>query len=804
MRLYLLAICCLIVCLTGSPALAQWTTYQGDASHDGYVPISLDPSTFSVLWQRTLSTNYLNPVTAGNGEVFVSTPGYFSDGMGLQALDAVTGETKWSQYYDDVFSVNPPAYANGKVYIQTCNHADDTYLWAYDANTGNLVYRSPFLAQWESYYAPTIYDGTVYIDGGYYGGMYAFNGSNGEQNWFAELNQDDKWTPAVDAEYAYVYSEPYLKVINRTTGKVAFQIDDPLGEWNECETVSLGTHNDAIVVANSSLICFNLANKNIRWELTRSFEYHSQATVANGIVYAIDGGAVDAIDELTGNWLWSWVAPTGDDVTGTIIATDTHLLVNTTSAIYAVDLKDHTTSWSYPHGGSLALSNRALYVAGTDGTLTAIAVSPSSIYPVTPSSLSIDISNLNSVPSSSSNGMVCLYSTAGGLGSSSPVLGAQSSYVSSDALYGTADELDSSGAVIGTGHLASVTWSDNNGGSGIGYYDSTWNKPTSWSVPGLALQPGDNVITITATDLWGNTATAEATLKAPIGVSVAITDPTSETAYSTNTTPIAISGTASAEYTPGDGILQSGIANVTWSNDRGDFGTCVGTDNWTAYNLRLVEGDNKITITATDISGDTATAAIVITYTPPSPGSAWSGIAMVSVPIIPEESDPKQAVGFEGNYWFTYDMYYGYVGYGNDPSHMTWFTDPNPDTPGRGFWAYFSSPGSNTLYGQVPDQSQPKTIHLNAGWNIIGNPFIKSVPWNRYSILVTDKYGRIRPLAESKSVVRDYLWGWDSASSSYYLVYDPTIVPSSRGTMEPWLGYWIDAITDCDLTIPPP
>jgi hypothetical protein len=46
-----------------------------------------------------------------------------------------------------------------------------------------------------------------------------------------------------------------------------------------------------------------------------------------------------------------------------------------------------------------------------------------------------------------------------------------------------------------------VTWSNNRGGSG------TATGTTNWSVTGILLQPGDNVLTVTAFDAVGNTKT---------------------------------------------------------------------------------------------------------------------------------------------------------------------------------------------------------------------------------------------------------------------------------------------------------
>src|SRR6185295_12714535 len=54
--------------------------------------------------------------------------------------------------------------------------------------------------------------------------------------------------------------------------------------------------------------------------------------------------------------------------------------------------------------------------------------------------------------------------------------------------------------------VTQVTWSNGAGGSG------TATGTTSWSATGIALQPGTNVLTVTARDAAGNTSTAALTV----------------------------------------------------------------------------------------------------------------------------------------------------------------------------------------------------------------------------------------------------------------------------------------------------
>jgi outer membrane protein assembly factor BamB len=361
--------------LTAQTLVAQgWPMYQAGPEHTGYVPATFDSSAFTLRWQRTVGSGTLNPVTAADGKVFVSLN---STGDSLFALNAGNGQTLWTKSFGSPFSVNPPTFAYGNVYLQTCNHSSDTYLRAYDANTGGFVFRTPHAAQWERYYAPTVRDGKVYVDGGYYGGMYSFDAYSGVQEWYHSLPQYDQWTPAVDQQYAYAYVGEYtpgLYVLNRATGTQAYMIPDPNFDWSGWSmnlAPVLGSMDDCLAIHDGRLISFDLGEEAIRWELNENFS--GQPTLANGVIYAINGGALTARDELTGANLWGWEVPSGS-LTGTLIVTDNLLFARTSSRVYAVDLVTHQDVWSFQGTGQLALGEGTLYIAGSGGYLAAITL----------------------------------------------------------------------------------------------------------------------------------------------------------------------------------------------------------------------------------------------------------------------------------------------------------------------------------------------------------------------------------------------------------------------------------------------
>ena len=379
-------------------ARADWGTYQGNARHDGYVGGSYDPAAFHLAWSTTIPGSggnswALNRPAIGAGKVFVSRGYFFVTGQpNFFALNDTNGSVAWTKTYtragspgEGVFSVNEPAYANGRVYLATGNHQGDTWLYSYDAGTGQQAFRSPMGAQWERYLAPTIVDNVAYLNAGGYGGMYAFDATGGQQQWFnSSLPQYDLWTPAVSGAYAYAYLGSYapaLYVVNRASGQTAYSISDPdfsWSGWSMNNAVVLGARDNAIVLNDGlsepdRLISFDLTSRTIAWAREGLFT-SLQPTVSNGQVFVISGSTVQARSEETGNVLWDWNAGAGVALSGTILATEDLLFVGSGSRTYAVDRATHARVWDYPLGGALALDAGALYITSPAGTIAKIAL----------------------------------------------------------------------------------------------------------------------------------------------------------------------------------------------------------------------------------------------------------------------------------------------------------------------------------------------------------------------------------------------------------------------------------------------
>lgn len=337
--------------------------------------------------------------------------------------------------------------------------------------------------------------------------------------------------------------------------------------------------------------------------------------------------------------------------------------------------------------------------------------------------------------------------------------------------------------------IIKLEWENTAGGSGI------CSGTNSWSSGEITLLDGNNTFTITATDKANRTTKENLLVVCDLSTpEISITSPSEDT-YSTNKPSLSLSGTASSNYE---------ISNIAWFTNTGLSGNVSGKDNWTTSNIPLTEGENVITVTVTTEKGSTKSDSITIKYYKSIPGNKWKGMTMVSLPIIPESNDPFTVVNFANNYWCSFDpisnQYYQY------PQAQSLF-NPIDKTPSRGFWSK-SGDTIATPYGKLPDQEKPYSIHLKAGWNIIGNPFVSEVTWSTKSIQVKEA-GKNAVKLESSLIVNSFLWGWQQDNinpntGSYYLVCDSNLNPKASNKFESWKGYWIMAEKECDLIIPAP
>lgn len=365
-------------------ASTDWNTYQSNASHSGYVPITLNPTNFAKAWEWTdPSAGRITSVTIENGKVAVSQDKYFDD-QSTYVLNKADGSLLWSHDFGYIFGLNPPALKDGTLYVAATGQSEDAYLYAFDAQTGAQKFKSPFSAQWDHYLAPTIADGAVLTNGGSYGGIYSLSATTGAQQWAVGGPQEDMLTPAVSSTDAFYYAYGSLYDVSLVDGSVKFSIADPqfsLCCYMQITAPILGTSGANVIafsgdqfsgMASSSqggyysrqLINFDLAQKLISWRTANAFI--TQPALANATLYAglATSAQLDAISEGDGTVQWSWHAPNGDTrFCRNVVATRNLIFASTDKAVYAIDIGTRQAVWSYPTPGEIALVDDTLVIS---------------------------------------------------------------------------------------------------------------------------------------------------------------------------------------------------------------------------------------------------------------------------------------------------------------------------------------------------------------------------------------------------------------------------------------------------------
>jgi outer membrane protein assembly factor BamB len=360
----------------GSDAPADWTTFGHDPGHTGFNSAQREFNGFCLAWEKDLNLSFdvshpLEQVAAISNVVVANVNARNGDG-GIIALDTEDGTELWRFGFSNKFSINPVTVADNRVYFQQGNHSSDTYLFALDLSNGQEIWRSPFAAQWEEYYAPTVAGGQVFINGGYYGGMYGFDAANGSQAWYVNLPQYDSWTPAYSQGVVYSYVAGVFTAHNPANGAGLWSLN--LGwDWNSWDmdriaVVSGDMAYMTVITQGISLVAVDLVNRNEKWRIP-NHSFSGTPAVADGKVYALDANVLRVYDSQSGEPLWSYAA--SSTLTGAPLVTNGNVFIASSSHTWVLDSNLHRVVWEVDRGGWLTIANGNLFIAQPNGVLAA-------------------------------------------------------------------------------------------------------------------------------------------------------------------------------------------------------------------------------------------------------------------------------------------------------------------------------------------------------------------------------------------------------------------------------------------------
>lgn len=109
---------------------------------------------------------------------------------------------------------------------------------------------------------------------------------------------------------------------------------------------------------------------------------------------------------------------------------------------------------------------------------------------------------------------------------------------------------------------------------------------------------------------------------------------------------------------------------------------------------------------------------------------------------------------------------------------------------GTGYFMAYRTNLPLSTEGTPADPNQPFNIPLNAGWNMIGNPFLFDIDWTKVKVVYNGQT-LSQQQAVAQGLIAPALWGY--VSGSYVLDF----------RLVTWRGYWVRAYQNVTLRIDP-
>lgn len=203
--------------------------FGGNAQHTFYNPMDTLQYPLKLKWSHQFNNEEILEPLIVNDRVYYATDAGSYMGSHLFSASLSNGAFLWEKAFPTTWRMTAPSFAYGKLYTQFTQYSSysSSNVYAFDAINGNELWASPYATQLEVFLSPTVSNDKVFVNGGTYGGVYAYSAFKGAELWFQHLTQYDTWTPAVFNEVVYTFTggsnNALLSAINMNTGSVLWK-----------------------------------------------------------------------------------------------------------------------------------------------------------------------------------------------------------------------------------------------------------------------------------------------------------------------------------------------------------------------------------------------------------------------------------------------------------------------------------------------------------------------------------------------------------------------------------------------------
>ena len=263
----------------------------------GGMPAIPPPTDESMLWTYTTGGWVGNPPVVDGDVVYAG-----SDDSHVYALNADTGELLWDFKTGDAVKSSPTVLGRS-VYVGS----NDNHVYALNAATGELMWK--YDTGGPAQFSPAVRGGFVFLgadgEGGYM--VRALDASSGEQVWVAEMSS----RPSAEFAPSAIRDKVYLT-----------------GDWGEFHALEASTGRAA-------------------WSYDTGIPFDSPPLVWDGVVYLTAVNNAFALDEETGDLLWTYGTETFPASDFPAVIADGVYYFSPNNRLYALDAAKGEPIWTY-------------------------------------------------------------------------------------------------------------------------------------------------------------------------------------------------------------------------------------------------------------------------------------------------------------------------------------------------------------------------------------------------------------------------------------------------------------------------
>lgn len=341
----------------------------------------LRASSVNQQWVFRTKSVMFSPVVA-NGIIYAAS----MDGK-LHAVDIQSGQEKWSFQTGGYIYYNTPTAAHGLVYIASergglyalnAQASNGGKLVALDAQSGQEKWSFP-LGSGGNYASPAVANGLIYMGAGAGPGnirrLVALDAISGHLKWIWSYQGGNEImsTPTVANGIVYIGAgDGRLHALDAQSGREKWSF--PGGIFNSAPAVANGIVYTSAYGGELSALDAQSGQK--KWSFSTGSPNSVAMTVAHGIVYAnTTEGKVYAFDARLGGQKWTYQAKENILYATPVVVNTMLYLVTSGGEIVALDAFSGQVRWSYEVAeiqSSPAIANGIVYVGSFDGGLYAI------------------------------------------------------------------------------------------------------------------------------------------------------------------------------------------------------------------------------------------------------------------------------------------------------------------------------------------------------------------------------------------------------------------------------------------------